>query len=64
MQQAGGGAELEEVASRVRKTRRPAAAALAQLAAEAAALPCAPPEEAALCRLLSDFHDWQVGATP
>lgn len=44
----------------MRKTRRPNAGALAQLAEEAAALPCAPPAEAALCRLLADFHDWQV----
>jgi len=46
--------------ARVRRTRRPAPAVLAQLAAEAAALPCAPPEERPLARLLSDFTDWQV----
>ena len=61
--QPGGNGELEEAVARVRRTRRPSPAALAQLAAEAAALPCASPEERPIARLLSDYSDWQVRRT-
>ena len=52
--------ELEALASKSRRTRRPDYEALAEMLRAATELPCAPSEEAALRQLLADFETWEV----
>ncbi len=52
--------ELDALASKSRRTRRPDYEALADMLRTAAELPCAPDEEAALKDLLAAFEAWEV----
>lgn len=61
---ASGKAELEQAVARVKKTRRPRLEALADLARDAAALPCQPADERELSQLITSFATWQVGPGP
>ena len=56
--------ELDLLASKSRRTRRPDYEALADMLRAAAELPCAPDEEAALKDLLAAFETWEVGHCP
>ena len=52
--------ELDALAAKSRRTRRPDYDALADMLRTAAELPCAPAEEAALKDLLAAFERWEV----
>lgn len=54
--------QLETLAAKVRKTRRPEYEALAAVARSAAAMPVRLPAEAPLLQLLADFEAWEVRA--
>lgn len=55
--------ELEALASKSRRTRRPDYEALADMLRVATELPCAPSEEAAFRQLVTDFEAWEVRLT-